>query len=55
MILFFDFLAENWCQDAKMLHGKVPKLNLALTERLRDPFHRYDMSYRRRGGFVYRG
>ena len=30
-----------------MLHGaKVPRLNLALTERLRDPFHRYDMSQR---------
>ncbi|CAE6967076.1 efhc2 [Symbiodinium natans] len=24
----------------------VPKLNLAIVERLRDPFHRYDMSYR---------
>ena len=37
-----------------MLHGvKVPRLNLALTERLRDPFHRYDMSQRR--GFVYPG
>lgn len=34
------------CIDSFHKLKKVPRLNLALTERLRDPFHRYDMSQR---------